>query len=278
METTKSCRRLAFCIRWSRRLRLDRLLVWGLDRFGIGAVQADGRLAVELLVGELLTCKSPTRSGIILTALIDLCAFSKEMEGYVEASFADLPGKGTVEKLLLCLQVLGLCSAVDFRKAGRGRIRVVPGSLAEVKEVLSKSRLGLELLEPESEQALDHWLARNRGKFDRKTGGDMAIAFIDTLMEPVQAGDPQAKYLLALAYSDAYGVAQDLARSMELFREAAEAGQPNAQATLGVIYCIGHGVRVDMAEGKKWLRRAKEQGNLAAARALELVGDSQRDD
>lgn len=84
-----------------------------------------------------------------------------------------------------------------------------------------------------------------------------ALAEFSALAE---AGNPNAQFSLAVLYLSGRGVKRDVAKAIELHREAARQGLVAAEHGLGVFYYQGMGVKQDYAEALKWFGRAASKG------------------
>ncbi len=80
-------------------------------------------------------------------------------------------------------------------------------------------------------------------------------------------GHPEAAYRLALRAF--YGEPRDVARAVELYRQAAERGHAVAQNNLGALYVGGVGVPQDFSRALYWFRQAAERGHEGARRNAE---------
>ncbi|HQF91196.1 MAG TPA: tetratricopeptide repeat protein, partial [Synergistaceae bacterium] len=80
-------------------------------------------------------------------------------------------------------------------------------------------------------------------------------------------GHPEAAYRLALRAF--YGKPRDVARAVDLYRQAAERGHAVAQNNLGALYVGGVGVPQDFSRALYWFRRAAERGHEGARRNAE---------
>jgi TPR repeat protein len=78
-------------------------------------------------------------------------------------------------------------------------------------------------------------------------------------------------YWRGITYSNGYGVPQDDAKAMKLYRLAADYGLAGAQYTLGMHYENGIGVPQDYSEAVKWYRLAADQGHAQAQSNLGLM-------
>ena len=79
-----------------------------------------------------------------------------------------------------------------------------------------------------------------------------------------EVGNPWGALGLGTAYATGYGVAQDGARAMRLYREAEAAGLKAAWQSIGGLYESGTGVAADANEAAKWYRRAADIGDINA--------------
>ncbi len=84
------------------------------------------------------------------------------------------------------------------------------------------------------------------------------------LTPAAKAGDPKAKYYLALMYGGGFGVEQNLATALELYGEAAKKGHVPSQKEYGTALAIGEGAEQNVAEGLKWLIIAAKTGDESA--------------
>jgi len=85
------------------------------------------------------------------------------------------------------------------------------------------------------------------------------------------AGQGHVGAMIALGYQleRGQGVAQDMARAVELYRRAANAGSSDGMFLLARAYTSGKGVgRADPAQARAWLERAAAAGNLEAKASL----------
>jgi uncharacterized protein len=71
-----------------------------------------------------------------------------------------------------------------------------------------------------------------------------------------------------LLYAEGYGVEQDLAQAVALFRKGADQGNAQAQYNLGSIYAKGQGVPQDFVQALGWFSKAAENGDAGAQTAL----------
>jgi TPR repeat protein len=92
---------------------------------------------------------------------------------------------------------------------------------------------------------------------------------LKALEEKVQAGDPEAQTILALAYHSAVLLKNDEAEALGLLHKAADQGFMAAQESLGIFYATGIGMaQPNPAEALSWYSRAARQGSVDAATNL----------
>jgi TPR repeat protein len=85
-------------------------------------------------------------------------------------------------------------------------------------------------------------------------------------------GRPLSQYMLAEQYRTGTGVARDLTRALELYREAANQGLAAAQMMLGQAYLLGlGGIARDADAAFRWLREAARQENPEALFMLSVL-------
>ncbi len=71
----------------------------------------------------------------------------------------------------------------------------------------------------------------------------------------------------------AYGVPQDVAEAVRLFRAAADRGLAEAQYYLGTLYTMGRGVYLSHTDAYMWFELAERQNHARAAKLRrELAG------
>ena len=99
--------------------------------------------------------------------------------------------------------------------------------------------------------------------------GDYVAAFAG--FRSLAARNPTAQSNLGAMYQKGWGVRQDYAKAVKLFRAAARWGNTAALTNLGVMYENGWGVTKNHVEAVKWYRRAAEQGNVYAQSNLGLM-------
>lgn len=87
--------------------------------------------------------------------------------------------------------------------------------------------------------------------------GDQAIGL---LKDKAAAADPNAQYLMGVAYINASGrgdAEPNVAKALYWYKEAAALGHPDAQFELGQLYRLGPtGIRIDFSEAVKWYEAA----------------------
>jgi TPR repeat protein len=88
-----------------------------------------------------------------------------------------------------------------------------------------------------------------------------------TLQSQAQSGDPEAQYLLALAYEDGRPVTRDLGMGRNWMLKSAEQGYPPAQAGMGETYLNNWSENAavpNYGDAERWLRLAATTGNAEA--------------
>lgn len=74
-------------------------------------------------------------------------------------------------------------------------------------------------------------------------------------------GDAIASYMLALSLLDGDGIAQDIAKGMQMLESAADKGYVDALVVLGDHHRVGQVVPQDFARALPWYQRAAQQGH-----------------
>ena len=80
----------------------------------------------------------------------------------------------------------------------------------------------------------------------------------------------RAQCMVGLCYEMGQGVAEDIQKATEYYRQAAENGNVTAMCNLGYCYYTGIGVEEDDDEAVKWFQKAADRGQ---PRALFLLGE-----
>ncbi len=91
---------------------------------------------------------------------------------------------------------------------------------------------------------------------------------LPALQASVARGDVSAIMQLATRYEYAEGVAQDYAKSNELYCKAAALGSPQAEVRLGLIYSSGRAVIADEGVAAELFSRAAARGDAQARELL----------
>jgi TPR repeat protein len=86
-----------------------------------------------------------------------------------------------------------------------------------------------------------------------------------------ERGDPRGQNGLGVLYIQGWGVERDLAKAVDLFRQAAKHGLRAAENNLGEMYMQGAGVEQDYAEAYKWYLKAAQKGDDEAQNNLGVL-------
>ncbi len=70
-----------------------------------------------------------------------------------------------------------------------------------------------------------------------------------------------------------YGIIQDFAQEVALYKDLAKKGDELAQFKLGECYSNGRGVEQDYAKAVYWYTKSAEQGNWKAEQALQDIAN-----
>lgn len=84
-------------------------------------------------------------------------------------------------------------------------------------------------------------------------------------------GDPRGQNGLGILYIRGWGVEQDLARGLALFRESARQGHRAAENNLGEMYMQGVGVEKDYVQAFRWCLKAARKGDPDAQNNLGVM-------
>ena len=113
---------------------------------------------------------------------------------------------------------------------------------------------------------------------------------LDVLKQEAERGNPEAQYLLGVAYSEGNGIDQELVEAVKwlqsaakqgyapamqtlftITRDVAQWGSPGFQFRLGLHYYTGCGVDKDENKAVEWWQVAAEQGHEKATKALRQI-------
>lgn len=120
-----------------------------------------------------------------------------------------------------------------------------------------------------AEATKDAQWAINAARFYLNDGGDAARG-IELLTKAVEWGSSDAACLLADAYGQGVGVAQDGAKCLEWYAKAVEMGNADAARWTGNRYCA-RGVEANFEKCVDWYAKAVEMGDPTAATRLALL-------
>jgi len=98
-----------------------------------------------------------------------------------------------------------------------------------------------------------------------------SAAKLSDLRKSAEQGDPNAQYMLALAYDVGVGAAQDFAEAATWYRKAADQGHAGAQFNLGHLYADGRGVKQGLVQAHMWLHLAAAGSQSGARSERDLV-------
>ena len=104
---------------------------------------------------------------------------------------------------------------------------------------------------------------------------DMARA-VDMTRDAAEKGVVIAQNALAYMYANGVGVIHDNNQALVWYRKAAEQGAPNAQLSLGIAYEEGAGVKQDLEQAAMWYRKAAAWGLDDAKKRLAGVEAKQK--
>jgi TPR repeat protein len=104
---------------------------------------------------------------------------------------------------------------------------------------------------------------------------DVAKA-VDMTRDAAEKGVVIAQNALAYMYANGVGVIHDNNKALVWYRKAAEQGAPNAQLSLGIAYEEGDGVKQDLEQAAMWYRKAAAWGLDDAKKRLAGVEARQK--
>ncbi|MEO1019963.1 MAG: tetratricopeptide repeat protein [Pseudomonadota bacterium] len=90
---------------------------------------------------------------------------------------------------------------------------------------------------------------------------DEARAKLDDLRIKAEDGDPEAMFLLGIAYAEGRGVDRNDTAAARWFHQASRKGHSRAKTSMGYLYSIGRGVRQDSILGYVLLSQVAETGD-----------------
>lgn len=109
-------------------------------------------------------------------------------------------------------------------------------------------------------QAVDSRIAQAQSHFENGRS-EQGVALLRPLADE---GNPEARFLLGLAYSDGQGALRDLARALRLFEAAAADGHADAAFLAGLAHHRGRGAAANQTEAVRYMHQAAEAGHAAA--------------
>jgi TPR repeat protein len=107
--------------------------------------------------------------------------------------------------------------------------------------------------------------------FNTDPGEPQSTPSMKQLRRGAEQGDPNAEYLLGLAYDVGVGLHRTLPRQGTWYRKAADQGHAGAQFNLGHLYADGRGVPQDFVQAHMWLNPAAAGSQPGARNERELV-------
>ncbi len=93
---------------------------------------------------------------------------------------------------------------------------------------------------------------------------DEARGKLDSLRMNAEDGDPEAMFLLGIAYAEGRGVEKNDMAAARWFHQASRNGHQRAKTSMGYLYSIGRGVRRDPVLGYVLLSQVAESGDKFA--------------
>lgn len=97
----------------------------------------------------------------------------------------------------------------------------------------------------------------------KSSDADLARA-IDLLKQAAEKGNPPAQHALAVGYLEGLGMPKDSAKGVEWLMRSATNGYPEAEFKLASLYARGIGVEQNLTVAADWARKAAEAGNPEA--------------
>ncbi|MBI3867912.1 MAG: sel1 repeat family protein [Verrucomicrobia bacterium] len=185
-----------------------------------------------------------------------------ELASFLQGTHA----KSNVDRILLAVQVLRECFSPVYVISDVGRFLFRMDAGLEPAPSLRFEKPSMEFLGEMHQHALADWMFQHDLQAARVLSEPKELS--DCLKTAVRGGDVKAGYLLAISYSDGFGVDKDGGEAYRLMVTAAEGGDSNAQCTLGFMYLCGELVQSDTTQGEFWLRQASKRGNRFASAAL----------
>lgn len=271
VSKNSALKKLVVLMRFSRLRALQRVLISRARVCLHAAYSENPRTTETLLVGELSDSRSIERSGLLIEMIIDVAVRSPGATPVFDSFFEGFPGKNTLEKVRVCQRAMHRCfakalfrSELSFALAPPHREVYPNSSSRSVPRTLE-----LDILYEQHDDALARWF--NQHGTPSCADENDKRRFAALLEQSAREGSKDAMYLLAIAYSDGFGVPKSFAASINWLEKAANSGNADAQSTLGVAYCIGFMVAKDESVGREFLRMASRQGNKVAREALQRL-------
>jgi Sel1 repeat len=127
-------------------------------------------------------------------------------------------------------------------------------------DVKRKARLG----DAEAQYQLGFWHRQSNRSIDDK-------ASVEWFGKAAAQGHMDAKYQLAILYSEGRGVLQDHAESAKLITELVQKGHVDSQAQLGNMYRRGVGFELSKQNAYLWYNLAASNGNREASAMRDTI-------
>jgi hypothetical protein len=156
-------------------------------------------------------------------------------------------------------------TAKEFVQGGGSGKRNAAGQQWDVAgeptaEVKRKARLG----DGEAQYQLGFWHRQSNRSIDDK-------AAVEWFTKAAAQGHMDAKYQLAILYSEGRGVLQDHAESAKLITELVQKGHVDSQAQLGNMYRRGVGFELSKQNAYLWYNLAASNGNREASAMRDTI-------
>ncbi len=118
----------------------------------------------------------------------------------------------------------------------------------------------------------ESYLLGLKAYYDKNSSNDaQAIALLSKV---AQKNNPDAAFLLGVAYTEGRVVAKDLKRSLYWYENAADLGDKDAMLVVGWYYYKGEVVKKDLQKAKYWFQKVANLGDIEALQMVELIDEA----
>ena len=117
----------------------------------------------------------------------------------------------------------------------------------------------------------ESYLLGLKAYYDKNSSNDVQAVAI--LSKEAQKNNPDAAFLLGVAYAEGRIVAKDLKKSLYWYEYAADLGDKDAMLVVGWCYYKGEVVKRDLQKARYWFQKVANLGDIEALQMVELIDE-----